>query len=275
MKNNTVNKTPFRIGTTSYIIPADILPNIRFLASKVDDVELVLFEVNDGAANLPDENTILELKHIAAQNDLTYTVHLPLDLRLGENNQLRQQSIHKALQVIDRTCPLEPYAYVLHLDGRQVRSSYRSNEWEKWQELTSRALRELVGQMENPTLLAVENLEGYPPAFWDDILEDVPVSRCIDIGHLWLDGHDPLLYLEAHLSRARVLHIHGCIQRDHQSLAHIEEGELQRIIGCLMAKHFQGVLTMEIFGEADFHSSLDTLLNCVHQMNLEARWENH
>lgn len=269
-----MNTPPFRIGTTSYIIPEDILPNVRFLAGKVDDVELVLFEVDDGAANLPDENTILELKHIAAQHDLSYTVHLPLDLRLGESVQLRQQSIRKALQVIDRTCPLDPYAYVLHLDGKAVRTSYCSSEWQQWQERTSRALRELAGQMENPALLAVENLEGYPPVFWDEVLEDAPASRCIDIGHLWLDGHDPLPYLEAHLPRARVLHIHGCAQRDHQSLAHIEEEELQRIIGCLMANHFQGVLTMEIFGEVDFHSSRHALLNCIHQMNLEARWEN-
>ncbi len=29
---------------TSYIVPADILPNLRYLAGKVQDVELVLFE---------------------------------------------------------------------------------------------------------------------------------------------------------------------------------------------------------------------------------------
>ena len=38
---------PFRLGTTSYIIPADILPNVRYLADKVDDIELVLFEADD------------------------------------------------------------------------------------------------------------------------------------------------------------------------------------------------------------------------------------
>ena len=49
---------PFRLGTTSYIIPDDILPNARFLADKVDDIELVLFEVDDGPNNLPTPQTL-------------------------------------------------------------------------------------------------------------------------------------------------------------------------------------------------------------------------
>ncbi len=52
---------PFRLGTTSYIIPADILPNVRYLADKVQDVELVLFEVDDGQNNLPSAEVIDDL----------------------------------------------------------------------------------------------------------------------------------------------------------------------------------------------------------------------
>jgi len=32
------NRFPFRLGTTSYIIPADLITNVRFLASYVDDI---------------------------------------------------------------------------------------------------------------------------------------------------------------------------------------------------------------------------------------------
>ena len=45
---------PFRLGTTSYIIPNSILPNVRYLADKVKDIELVLFESDDGISNFPD-----------------------------------------------------------------------------------------------------------------------------------------------------------------------------------------------------------------------------
>src|ERR1035437_9990428 len=111
---------PFRFGTTSYIIPADILPNIHYLVGKVQDVELVLFEVEDGSSNLPNCEQIAELHNIAADNDLTYTVHLPLDLRLADDGSPRHASLEKARRVIDCTRDLDPWAFVLHLDGKSV-----------------------------------------------------------------------------------------------------------------------------------------------------------
>ena len=91
---------PFRLGTTSYIIPADILPNAHYLAGKVRDIELILFEVDDGHNNLPSAEVIDELKRIGDQFDLSYTVHLPLDLKLGEDGSEQDQSLVKARRVI-------------------------------------------------------------------------------------------------------------------------------------------------------------------------------
>ena len=78
-----IHSLPFRLGTSSYIIPADILPNAHYLAGKVRDIELILFEVDDEQNNLPSPEVIDELINLAALYDLTYTVHLPLDLKLG------------------------------------------------------------------------------------------------------------------------------------------------------------------------------------------------
>ena len=44
---------PFRLGATSYILPADLVANAKFLAGKVDDIELVLFDLEEGQSNLP------------------------------------------------------------------------------------------------------------------------------------------------------------------------------------------------------------------------------
>ena len=88
-----------RIGTTSYIYPADILPNVKQLTDQIDDIELVLFEVDD-QNNLPNSQTINELIRIAAAHDLTYTVHLPLDLKLANDDNT--SSIEKALKVISQ-----------------------------------------------------------------------------------------------------------------------------------------------------------------------------
>jgi Sugar phosphate isomerases/epimerases len=270
-----MKRTPFRIGTTSYIIPADILPNAAYLAGKVDDVELVLFEVEEGDGNLPDESTLAQLTDIAKQNDLTYSVHLPLDLRLGDDDLSREHSTRKALQVMRVTEALNPFAYVLHLDGRSVQQEFLSPAWQAWRERTHKALSELTAFLEKPALLAVENLDHYPPDFWDEVLEGLPVCRCIDVGHLWVDGHDPLLYLEKHITAVRVIHIHGHTQRDHQSLGMVPPAELERVIGFLVESGFNGVLTMEIFGEQDFQSSCTALSAVLHKMDLEARWEKH
>src|SRR5215207_11323142 len=124
---------PFRLGTTSYIIPDDILPNVCYLAGKVRDIELILFEVDDGPNNLPSPKVIDELSQIARQNDMTYTVHLPLDLKLGDNGSERDLSLVKAKRVMDCTRGLDPWAYVLHLDGKSVRTSTDVELITRWQ----------------------------------------------------------------------------------------------------------------------------------------------
>jgi sugar phosphate isomerase/epimerase len=147
---------PFRLGTTSYIIPDDILPNARYLAGKVRDIELILFEVDDGPNNLPSPEVIEELSQIASQNDMTVTVHLPLDLKLGDDGSTQDQSLIKAKRVIECTHGLNPWAYVLHLDGKAVRTSTDKGLIKQWQDNSVRALEivsEWVGGAEK---LAVE-----------------------------------------------------------------------------------------------------------------------
>ena len=250
---------PFRLGTTSYIIPSDILPNARYLAGKVRDIELILFEVDDGANNLPSTEVINELSFIAQQHDMTYTVHLPLDLKLGEDGSERDQSLVKAKRVIDCTRRLDPWAYVLHLDGRSVRTSTDAGLIKRWQDQSVRALElvaEWTGCIEE---LAVENLETYPLDFIQPVLDRIPVSRCVDIGHLWLDHHDPIPYLQAALPRTRVIHIHGIADRDHRSLAFVPQEKVSQIWDELIRANYEGVLTLEIFSEEDFISSLDVI----------------
>jgi len=250
---------PFRLGTTSYIIPDDILPNARYLAGKVRDIELILFEVDDGPNNLPSPEVIDELSQIAREHDMTYTVHLPLDLKLGEDGSERDQSLVKAGRVIECTRALNPWAYVLHLDGKSVRTSTDANLVKRWQAQSVRALELTAEWAGGADKLAVENLETYPPDFIQPVLDRIHVSRCVDIGHLWLDGHDPIPYLQSALSRTRVVHIHGLAERDHRSLAFMPEEKVRAVWNELIRAKYEGVLTLEIFSEEDFLSSLDVI----------------
>jgi hypothetical protein len=60
MKQCLKSRFPFRIGTTSYIIPDDIEPNILYLSDVVDDIEIVLFE-SDEYSNIPDTQLVSRL----------------------------------------------------------------------------------------------------------------------------------------------------------------------------------------------------------------------
>jgi sugar phosphate isomerase/epimerase len=254
-----MNTFPFRLGTSSYIIPADILPNAHYLAGKVKDIELILFEVDDGPNNLPTPDVIKELVQIAHEQDLTYTVHLPLDLKLGDDGSERDLSLVKAKHVIDCTCGLDPWAYVLHLDGRSVRTSTDAELIARWQDHSVRALEIVSEWAGSAEKLAVENLETYPLDFIQPVLDRIPVSRCVDIGHLWLDDHDPIPYLQAALSRTRVIHIHGIAERDHRSLAFMPQEKVRAVWDELVRLKYAGVLTLEIFSEEDFLSSMEVI----------------
>lgn len=245
--------TPFRIGSTSYVYPDDILPNVQQLAQAgdVDDIELVLFEVDDGPNNLPDEKIVAALIDLAATHHLTYTVHLPLDLRLSADGGTQHQSLLKAEKVIKCTLPLQPFSYVFHLDGTEVNTP-------GWVQRSLRALDRVIAWVGQPERLAVENLEAWDPALLEPILDALPISRTTDIGHLWKMKRDPLTVLDAWLPRTRVIHMHGIGERDHQSLALIPPKQLDPVIAHL--QDYQNVLTLEVFSTSDFFDSRAALL---------------
>lgn len=245
---------PFRLGSTSYVYPADILPNVQKLAEVVDDIELVLFEVDD-QNNLPSPEVIAELNVLAAAHNLSYTVHLPLDLRFQD-----ARCSDQAGRVIRATRALAPWAFIVHLDGSNA-SATTPTAW------LDRAtyLLELIGQQAgDPALLAIENLENYDPALFLPLLDRLPVSLCIDIGHLLKTNQSPLPYLLAHLNRTRVIHLHGCqAGRDHLGLDALPANMLDALLRALTQNRYNGVLTLEVFNEQDFFRGRDLVLSVL------------
>jgi len=255
---------PFRVGATSYVIADDLLPNARFLADSVQDMQLVLFDLPGGPSNLPTPVTVARMAALGRARDLTYTVHLIEDLAPGQS-AARPGSWQKAQMVIERTQGLTPWAYVLHLEGRAVRTPETAPAaLTLWQSQMRTALSQVIQWAGDAAQVAVENLEGYPPDFVTPALAATDVSRCVDVGHLWLDGHDPLPWLQAALPRTRVVHLHGLhAGRDHQSLAHVAPAQLDPVIDLLLYHPYRGVLTLEVFGEDDFWSSLHALQESI------------
>lgn len=250
------NRFSFRLGTTSYIIPADLRTNVEFLADKVDDVELVLFE-SDEISNLPDQSTIRNLRDLANKHDLTYTVHLPLDAWTGHGEDLiRERSVDKCLRVIERTAPLLPFAYVLHLHGDQ-RGECPSPDIERWIEGQQKSLRSIL-QSVSPREICVETLD-YPFEIIEEIITAFDLSVCLDIGHLLLCNYAPEDYLDRYMSIARIIHLHGIEKGiDHQSIAFLPSEILSTIIERLNNRsNIPRVLTIEIFDKMSLDQSLN------------------
>lgn len=260
----TTAGTPFRLGSTSYVYEAGLLANVERLAAErlVDDIELVLFEVENGPTNFPDAATTQALADIAAAAGLTFTVHLPLDLRHDADGE--HPSLRLGRRVVEMTRPLNPLAWVFHLDGTGIDEA-------GWLNQASRAVETALRWVASPELLALENLEHYDPARLEPIHAAFPISRALDIGHLWKQGRSfNNLKNFGGDDRARVVHLHGCAdapdgrREDHVSLARMAPAQLDAALRALAG--FQGALTLEVFGEADFFSSRAALLQSYNRV---------
>jgi sugar phosphate isomerase/epimerase len=247
---------PFRLGTSSYIIPADILPNVRSLAPLVDDIELVLFESPD-VSNIPTAADIRELAAIASDHGLSFTVHLPTDRHAGAaSTEERVLFLDGCRRIIERCSPLSPFAWVLHLEG--VRTGASSERVAVWQECCDTSLGEIVRCVSSPASVAVENLD-YPWQWHRGLVSRHKASLCCDIGHLWVYSPDSWVdQARAMLPDTRVVHLHG-VQgtADHLSLARGESTHQQEFLRMLAALPYQGVTTLEIFSEQDFTESVE------------------
>jgi len=251
---------PFRVGTTSYIIPDTILPNIRFLGPYLDEVELVLFD-SGREENLPSHGEILEMARLGQEMELTYNVHLPADIFLGDPDpEVRELAVVTAARFYRRTLPLCPTAFVLHLDsrgadGREVR---RMDGWTSWlHESMARLAREGM----DLTRVAVENLD-YPLDLVRPLVEELGMSFCLDTGHLLRYGFDLRSYLESFLPQTSMIHLHGVVDgADHRGTYGIPPMQWKHISDALAG--YRGGLSLEVFSLEDLVSSLERLGEAV------------
>lgn len=257
------NRFPFRLGTTSYVFPSDLVANARALVSLVDDIELVLFEI-EGNSNLPDPETIRALRSLARASGLSYTVHFPSGIRLGTADEgVRRKSVETCLRVFEETLPLEPAAYILHFEGDQ-RGPVPSGDMNRWLATLQHSLDKLLRAGLPSDSTCVESLD-YPFELVEPIVMDRDLSICLDIGHLFFYGYPLAPYLDRYAERCRVFHLHGIEDgEDHRGIQSISESEL-----LLFLQSFRGdagnqkIVTLEVFNENDLMTSLELLNNAM------------
>jgi len=252
---------PFKLATTSYILPDHIVPNVVFLAPFLDEIELVLFE-SEGQDNLPGEEEINHLMNLSIHHEVKFNVHLPIDIFLGdESEEVRARGVSIVRKVVERTLCLNPSLYILHFDRRN-KNGQKETKAEIWQDRIIRSAEEVLTNGMEPNRIAIETL-GYPFEWVEDIVKKFRFSICLDIGHILTHGQDLGLYLERYLPQASIIHLHGFQKGiDHLGIDRLPEETLKFILSHLC--QYNGVVSIEIFSIDDLRRSL---------ILLEERWE--
>jgi sugar phosphate isomerase/epimerase len=252
---------PFRLGTTSYILHDDILPNIRFLKDKVDNIELLLFE-SDQTSNYPSSSTIKELNAVAADSDLTYTVHLPLQIPLATRDEpQRRKNTELMLRAIEATAKLNPHAWELHLEPDAILPNPMIPDIPAWQNAALKSLNEIKASGIDPQRIGIETLE-YDFQIALPVIEQAGFGFCLDIGHIWFRRFNEGWHLKNILPRARSFHLHGFNdERDHKGLNFIPQAQLRRFTDAVSSLPDAAgrVVTIEVFSEHSFKQSMEAL----------------
>lgn len=248
---------PFRLGCTSYVYPDDILPNVRKMAPLIDDVEIVLFE-SEELSSFPDKETIIELTELSNKYDITYTIHFPTDLKAGsESINEREKLVAQVRKVVNLTKPLDPYGYILHLEG--IRPDASKQKIEEWHQVCREVCKSIA---EIPKLdcrkVCIENLD-YPVDWYMDLVDQYGFSLCLDIGHLWhykVSNWNELLI--KYLPKTRIIHVHGVsYDKDHISLKNSKLDDTQLLFNILIESGYQNVVSIEVFNKEDTFESLE------------------
>jgi sugar phosphate isomerase/epimerase len=248
---------PFKICTTSFIYPDQYIPNVKMLGPYLDEIELLLFE-SQGTDVLPSRTVITELCRLAGEFNLSYNVHLPTDISIGDPDPARQNlAVETMMRVMDLVQPIDASALILHVPfgGKSSDASLVA----RWRDRVYINLERILSGLENKNTIAVETLD-YPLELLEDIIVDLDLAICLDLGHLMIYGYDLITVYNQYGFRTGVLHLHGIEKgRDHLALDRLSEKLASTVLAVL--KRFSGVVSLEVFSFEDLNSSLKFIEN--------------
>ena len=247
----------------------NLLDNAHLLAGRVDHVEIVLF-YTPTLHNIPSAGEVKALKNLGADEDVSFSVHLPANLEIASRDrQKREKSVQLAIDLIHIMDELNPMHHVLHIPYNSptltpVPGLYFTGEHgDKFIDWTQRAKRSLetiqlrVGQGNK---ILVENI-NYSPIFLECFLKPGSCEFCLDLGHLLLGRENVIGVTKKFLSVTREVHLHGVRGfQEHLSLAVLPETQVSEWIRLFAEASFSGVVNLEVFSEADLEASINMLM---------------
>ncbi len=228
------------------------MASVRILADRVDDIQLLFFESLKNT-RLDHPVDVRSLKSIADVSGLSYTVHLPTDIRLGADDpKTRGSGVDEIVRLVQVLDDLSPLCFDLHLCGENL-------PCEQWKENLNLSLSRLAGEMgEAVDKLAVENID-YPLSEVVPLLKQYGIPVCLDFGHAERYGHGREQMM-AFLPDAVHIHYHGVQDgRDHRAISPADVKDAECLGQDLVRNGFSGVLTLEMYDLNYLESSFNVL----------------
>jgi sugar phosphate isomerase/epimerase len=249
---------PFKIGTTSFIYPDGYIPNVEALGPYLDEIELLLLE-STPKNHLPDKKEISKLGLLAKKYQLTYNIHLPIDLYLGDENTVkRDQAVESLKYITELVSPLSPSTSTLHLIYNS--DPHNLEKVNKWKQNTYDSLSRLTASGINAADISIENL-NYPFEWMETFISEFNFKICLDFGHVFQYALDADIILDGYREKISIIHINGFEEnRDHTSLDRLSRGQLDLVMNTL--DEFQGPVSLEVFSFDDLKTSLNLLEGC-------------
>ncbi|MBW2711228.1 MAG: sugar phosphate isomerase/epimerase, partial [Deltaproteobacteria bacterium] len=145
----------FKVGTTSFIYPEGYVQNVKRLAPYLDEIELLLFE--SAPESLPSTHEVKQLFNLSKEFDLTYNIHLPIDISLGAPEpSIRHFALETVKQVMDLTATLSPGTYTLHLPYEEA--GFDNEQIKRWRDHLNTSINKLVSAGINGEIISIETL---------------------------------------------------------------------------------------------------------------------
>jgi hypothetical protein len=210
------------LSVPSYVIPGTYAENLRFLADKpaVEGVELLFF-MYDAEVRALMLAEIAEIRQFSSR--FAYTVHMP-DSIAPEHEE-----------IIEATRDIAG-SYIIHPPREDGGLGAFVRLMDRWRERYGKDAFNLentrVARFDAAEAVLSRSIHGLPPV-------------CADIGHLRMEGHDPVAWLAAKAGRVAELHLHGFDGRSDHVPFGPDEPWLVDLLPYLHG--FSGVVELELF----------------------------
>ena len=247
----------------------NLLENAYLLAGMVDHVEIVLF-YTPTLDNFPSVGEVKALKKLKADEDMSFSVHLPAFLEIASRvRRKREKSVQMAIDLINAMDELKPMYHILHIPvtpptltpvpGRYLTIEHQ-DKFIDWTKRAIEGLETIQSRIDPNNKILVENI-NYSPIFLESFWKLGLCGFCLDMGHLMLGRESVSGVTRQFMSVIRELHLHGVKgHEEHLSLAVLPEARVSKWVKLLVEASYGGVVNLEVFSEGDLEASISMLI---------------